>query len=137
MQSSVAKNLVPGVAAAVVQAGLPLSEVESFIGMRVALSFGYCQGLTCIEVALTSGSLGDFGVSVTPAIVAAGIDAMQTVFSNAFRQIYLVSIAFGCMALLFSVSFSVRADKASLITVLGISCFAVVFIRDIDHKLTM
>lgn len=39
MQSSVAKNLVPDVAAAVVQAGLPLAEAESFIGMRVALSF--------------------------------------------------------------------------------------------------
>ncbi|KIV93921.1 hypothetical protein PV10_05095 [Exophiala mesophila] len=96
MQSSVAKHLVPDVAAAVVQAGLPVEEVESFI------------------VALTSGSLGEFAVSVTPAIIAAGIDAMQTVFSNAFRQIYLVSIAFGC-----------------------VSCFAVVFIRDIDHKLTM
>ena len=41
MQSSVAKHLVPDVAAAVVQSGLPLEEVESFIGMRVALPFEY------------------------------------------------------------------------------------------------
>ena len=47
--------------------------------------------------ALTSGSVTALGAiqGVTPAIIAAGGDAVKTVYAHAFQLVFLVSIAFG------------------------------------------
>ncbi|KAK6387025.1 hypothetical protein LTS17_000290 [Exophiala oligosperma] len=50
---------------------------------------------------------------VTPAIIAAGVDAQRYVYADGFRTVFLVSIAFGVLA-----------------------CIAAAFVSSVDHKLT-
>jgi hypothetical protein len=48
-------------------------------------------------VALTSGSASALGSikDITPAIIAAGADAIKTVYAEAFKLVFLASLAFG------------------------------------------
>ncbi|EON65856.1 hypothetical protein W97_05098 [Coniosporium apollinis CBS 100218] len=97
IQDKVSQDLAPGVAAAAIEAGLAPSAVVSFIE------------------ALTSRSAAALGAveGITPAIIAAGAKAVQTVYADAFRLVYLVSLAFG-----------------------GISIIAAIFVRSVDDALT-
>ncbi|KAK4902445.1 hypothetical protein LTR49_027041, partial [Elasticomyces elasticus] len=97
IRNKVSQNLVPEVAQAALAAGLPPSAAEAFI------------------TALTSGSVTALGAvqGVTPAIIAAGGDAVKTVYAQAFQLVFLVSIAFG-----------------------GFSIFAAFFVNCVDHLLT-
>ncbi|KAJ5816519.1 hypothetical protein N7447_008752 [Penicillium robsamsonii] len=77
--SKVSTNMTPAVTKAVIEAGLKDSSVPSFIE------------------SLMSGSVGAMSSvkDVTPAIIATGEDALRSVYADAFRLIYLVSIVFG------------------------------------------
>ncbi|OQV04625.1 hypothetical protein CLAIMM_09480 [Cladophialophora immunda] len=90
-------DIVPRVAAAAVEAGLAPSEVPSFI---LALTSGSASALASIK-------------NITPAIIAAGADAIKTVYAEAFKLVFLVSLAFGV-----------------------ISCITAVFVRSVDKSLT-
>ncbi|KAK5047700.1 hypothetical protein LTR84_006365 [Exophiala bonariae] len=82
--NKISRELVPKVATAIVQAGLPVTSVEAFL------------------VALTSGvpPSVEFVPGITPEIFAAGVDAMKDVYASGFRLIYLVGMAFGLLACL-------------------------------------
>ncbi|OAL37367.1 hypothetical protein AYO20_03216 [Fonsecaea nubica] len=97
MNNKVADELAPRVAEAAVGAGLNPDNLESFI------------------VALTTGSTAALGAipNITPAIINTGAEAIKSVHSDAFRLVYLVSIAFG-----------------------GIAIIAAAFVKNVDHKLT-
>ncbi|KAK5527314.1 hypothetical protein LTR07_001086 [Exophiala xenobiotica] len=72
-------DIVPRVAAAAVEAGLAPSEVPSFV---LALTSGSASALASIK-------------DITPAIIAAGADAIKTVYAEAFKLVFLASLAFG------------------------------------------
>ena len=99
INNKVQKNLIPDVTAAAIEAGLAPSAIESFISMtNCPLSVKYTvEVLTKYLAALSSGSSSALGSleGITPAIIAAGRIALQTVYANAFRLVFLVSIAFG------------------------------------------
>ncbi|KAJ9645542.1 hypothetical protein H2204_001122 [Knufia peltigerae] len=97
LHSKVAQNLATKVASAVIRAGLPPAMVEPFIA---ALVTGQIDSLGTME-------------GVTPAIIAAGVDAQRYVYADGFRTVFLVSIAFGVLA-----------------------CIAAAFVSSVDHKLT-
>ncbi|KAK7894811.1 hypothetical protein LTR67_005550 [Exophiala xenobiotica] len=90
-------DIVPRVAAAAVEAGLAPSEVPSFV---LALTSGSASALASIK-------------DITPAIIAAGADAIKTVYAEAFKLVFLASLAFGV-----------------------ISCIAAIFVRSVDKSLT-
>ena len=48
-------------------------------------------------MALTSGSASALAAvkGITPAIIAAGVDAEKSVYASAFKLVFLVSLAFG------------------------------------------
>jgi len=64
---------------------------------------------------LTSGSATAIGSveGVTPAIIAAGGGALQTVYADALKLVYLVSLAFGGKYILERIfDMSPRVDKS-------------------------
>ncbi|KIX00886.1 uncharacterized protein Z518_09951 [Rhinocladiella mackenziei CBS 650.93] len=81
-------KLVPAISTAVLQAGLPPASLTAFLPLLAV-------------------------PGATPAIIAAGRDAVRTVYSNAFSMVFLVSIAFGVTA-----------------------AISAAFVRSVDDKLT-
>lgn len=99
IQSHATRDIVPKVAAAAIQAGLPASQVEPFLGKApLQKSWPVYTNICCHVVALTTGSAAGLASipGITPAIIAAGAGAIKQVYSDAFRLVFLVSIAFGC-----------------------------------------
>ncbi|KAJ9614616.1 hypothetical protein H2200_002753 [Cladophialophora chaetospira] len=97
IHSKATHNLVPDVASAAVKAGLPSASIESFI---VALTSGSASALEAVR-------------GITPAIIAAGVDAEKSVYAGAFKLVFEVSMVFG-----------------------GLACIGASCIRSVDHKMT-
>jgi hypothetical protein len=76
---------------AVVQAGLPTSSVANFLGMGSA---SIHQKVTKFSGALQTANFTSVA-NVSPAIIEVGLEAQKTVYVDAFRTVYLVTIAFG------------------------------------------
>lgn len=88
--------------------------------------------LTSMLGALMSGSASAVK-GVTPAIIAAGEEAMKAVYSKTFRLIYLVSIAFGGNTQPF---FICLCNSRTDLFVIGLAIIATLFIRSVDNALT-
>lgn len=83
----VTKTLSTEVPAAVVQAGLPASSVADYMA---AIAAGGTQ------------SLLDAVNGLTPQIIATGAEAYRFAYADAYRTIFLVSLAFGGLAIIAS-----------------------------------
>ncbi|KAK5203332.1 hypothetical protein LTR41_010975 [Exophiala xenobiotica] len=85
--SKVGHDLVPTLATAAVKAGLPAASVESFI---LALTSGSASALASVK-------------GINDAIIGAGVAAEREVYTSAFKLVYLVSLAFGGLAIMIGV----------------------------------
>ncbi|KIW14512.1 hypothetical protein PV08_07296 [Exophiala spinifera] len=79
IRDTTASDLAPSVAAAVTKAGLPLAEVQNFLPAFLSHNSTALEAVT----------------GVTPIILAAADEASKDVYSQAFKLVYLVTIAFG------------------------------------------
>lgn len=94
LDNRIAVNLPTDVADAVIPAGLPSSSLVAFLE---ALSSTDADALTSVP-------------GVTPSIIAIGLNAVKTAYSESFRTVFLASIAFGGLAVVAAL-FSVNVDK--------------------------
>lgn len=96
LQNKAKTDLAPAVAAAAVQAGLPTAQLEDFIGndSRNVFTKLVAQDRA---VAFLSGSSKALGLvqGVTGAVLAAATEAEKGVYAQAFKLIFLVTLAFG------------------------------------------
>ncbi|EXJ73462.1 uncharacterized protein A1O5_03223 [Cladophialophora psammophila CBS 110553] len=83
IRNKTAANLAPELAAAVIAAGLPKSQVEAFIAAFIS---GSPTALESIE-------------GVTPGVLAAAATAAKYVFADAYKLLYLVTLSFGVPAI--------------------------------------
>lgn len=133
VSNEVGRNLGPKVAAAAVAAGLPPPAASTFIGKL--FSRLECKNMGCLILmelgALTSGSAMDLMnvEGISPAIIVAGTGALKSVYSNAFKYVYLISIAFGCKL------YNHLPSQNSLFIHTGTAILASVCIKDVDGLL--
>jgi len=87
LRSRLSHTVPAKVPAAVIEAGLPASSVPAFIQ---ALELGTAAALTAVK-------------GVTPQIIAAGTRAYQVANADAYRTVFLATIAFGGLGILLGV----------------------------------